>query len=70
MFKPINSKLYSFMGIETEPVIVGKQNLDENEYLGVVLVHLDDWLKLIDKEKVDGKSVITTFRALRKLELI
>ena len=68
--RQLNSKLYSFMGIETEPVIVGKQNLDENEYLGVVLVHLDDWLKLIDKEKVDGKSVITTFRALRKLELI
>lgn len=65
-----NSKNYSFMGIQTNPVIVKKQNLDENEYLGVVLVHLDDWLKLIDKEVVDGKSVITTFRALRKLKLI
>ena len=66
----INTRIYSFMGVETNPVIIEKQNLDENEYLGVVLVHLDDWLKLIDREKVDGKSVITTYRALRKLGLI
>lgn len=66
----INTRTYSFMGIKDDPVIVKKQNLDECEYLRVVLVHLDDWLKLIDREKVDGKSVITTFRALRKLGLV
>ena len=66
----LNSRNYSFIGIETDPVIVEKQNLDENEYLRVVLVHLDDWLKLIDRERVDGKSIITTFKALRKLGLV
>jgi len=68
--RQLNSRGHSFMGIETDPVIVEKQNLDENEYVGVVLVHLDDWLKLIDRERVDGKSIVTTFKALRKLGLI
>lgn len=68
--RQLNSRNYSFMGIETDPVIIKKQNLDDSEYLGVALVCLDDWLKLIDRERVDGKSVITTFKALRKLGLI
>lgn len=68
--RQLNSRNYSFIGIETNPIIVKKQNLDENEYLGVVLIHLDDWLKLIDRERVDGKSVIATFKALRKLGLV
>ncbi len=68
--RQFNSRNYSFIGVEIDPIVVEKQNLDENEYLGVVLVHLDDWLKLIDRERVDGKSVIATFKALRKLGLV
>ena len=66
----LNSRCYAFLGVVPDPVIIGKQKLDDSEYLEVVLVHLKDWLKLIDKEKVDCKSIIATFKALRKLGLI
>jgi ADP-ribose pyrophosphatase len=64
------SRTYSFLGLPSEPVLTNEQNLDDTEYLGVVLVPLDEWLKLIDMERVDGKSVVTTFKALRRLGLI
>lgn len=61
-----NAKNFSFIGILKKPIIRRNQLLDSNEHLGVVLVSLDDWLKLIEREFVQSYSVATTFLALMK----
>lgn len=58
---------FSFIGIASNPVELKLQKLDANEHLKAVLVSLDDWLKLIDREVVQAYSVSTTFLALRRL---
>lgn len=66
----IHSWHYIFIGIEKKPIQIKEQVLDSMEYVGVMLVHLDDWIKLIEKEAVDAKSVAATFKALINLGLI
>lgn len=63
-----NSRNFSFLGIAKNPVVLRNQCLDRNEHLRTVLVSLDDWLKLIEREFVQSYSASTTFLALRKLE--
>lgn len=58
---------FSFVGELRKPIVCGDQRLDSNEHLRAVLVSLDDWLKLIEREFVQGYSASTTFLALRKL---
>lgn len=58
---------FSFMGIIDNPPTVNGQNLDKNEYLKTVLISLEDWLKLIERELVQCYSASTTLLALRKL---
>lgn len=61
------AKNFSFLGELRKPIIRREQRLDSNEHLGAVLVSLDDWLKLIEREFVQSYSTSTTFLALRKL---
>lgn len=61
------AKNFSFLGVTKDPMIFQKQYLDRNERLKVVLVSLDDWLKLIEREFVQSYSVSTTLLALRRL---
>lgn len=58
---------FSFMGIIDNPPTVNGQNLDKNEYLKTVLISLEDWLKLIERELVQCYSASATLLALRKL---
>lgn len=64
----IRAKNFSFLGIVKEPIVFQGQHLDDNENLKTVLVSLDDWLKLIEREFVQSYSVATTFLALMKKE--
>lgn len=57
---------FSFIGILKKPIVCKSQRLDGNEHLKVILVSLDDWLKLIEQEFAQSFSVATTFIALRK----
>ncbi|OGN20681.1 MAG: hypothetical protein A2910_02705 [Candidatus Yanofskybacteria bacterium RIFCSPLOWO2_01_FULL_39_28] len=63
-----SARNFSFIGIVSDPVELKLQKLDINEHLKTVLVSLDDWLKLIDREMVQSYSASTTFLALRRLE--
>ncbi len=59
---------FSFIGVPQEPIQAQSPQLDSSEVLRVVLISLEDWLKLIERDQVsDGFSIITTFLALRKL---
>lgn len=58
---------FSFLGELRKPMVCRDQRLDSNEHLGAVLISLDDWLKLIEREFVQSYSASTTFLALRKL---
>lgn len=60
------AKNFSFLGIVKKPVALRNQNLDRNEQLQTVLVSLNDWLKLIEREFVQSYSITTTVLALRK----
>ncbi len=64
----LSARNFSFIGIVSNPVMVKLQKFDEGECLKVVLVSLDDWLKLINREMVQAYSVSTTLLALRRLE--
>lgn len=66
----LNARNFSFMGIVSNPVTVKLQKFDEDEHLKVVLVSLDDWLRLIDREMVQAYSASTTLLALRKLRIL
>jgi len=63
-----DARNFSFIGIASNPVESQLQKLDPDEYLKVVLVNLDDWLKLIEREVVQSYSVSTTLLALRRLQ--
>ena len=65
--RQMNSRNFSFIGVPGDLGIARKQDLDQGEYVKVVLTPLEDWLKLIDKERVDSYSVVTTMMALRRL---
>lgn len=58
---------FSFIGIPKKPIVCKSQRLDDNEHLKVVLVSLEDWLKLIEREFAQSYSASTTFLALRRL---
>lgn len=60
------SRNFSFFGIVKIPEIPYRQYRGTDECLGTVLVSLDDWLKLIEREFVQSYSVCTTFLALRR----
>lgn len=57
---------FSFIGTLKKPIVCKSQRLDGNEHLRVVLVSLEDWLKLIEQEFVQSFSVATTLLALRR----
>lgn len=63
-----NVRNFSFMGIVSDPVELSPQKLDANEYLKAMLINLDDWLKLIEREVVQAYSVSTTLLAIRRLQ--
>lgn len=65
----LKARNFSFMGIAGNPIIVKPQKLDASEHLKIVLISLDDWLKLIDREMVQSYSAGTTFLALRRLKI-
>lgn len=62
------ARSFSFIGIASDPIELKLQKLDANEHLKVVLVGLDDWLKLIEREMVQAYSASTTLLALRRLQ--
>src|SRR3989338_1772050 len=64
----ISSRNFSFIGIVSNPVVLERQKLDADEHLKVVLISLDDWLKLIDREIVQSYSASTTLLALSRLQ--
>lgn len=62
------NRFLSFIGVPRNPIVIKDQNLDHEEFVKTVLVPINEWLKLIEEEKVqDSYSVVTTFLALRKL---
>lgn len=61
------SRIFSFRGVVANPLLIKEQNLDQNEHLKTVLVSLEDWLKLIEREVVQCHSASTTLLALRKM---
>ena len=61
---------FSFIGIASDPIKLRLQKLDANEHLKVVLVSLDDWLKLIERELAQAYSASTTLLAMRKLKIL
>ena len=65
--RPFSSRNFSFIGIASDPAVLRPQKLDAEEYLKVILISLDDWLKLIDREIVQAYSASTTLLALRRL---
>lgn len=65
----LGSRNFSFIGVANDPVELKLQKLDVNEHIKAVLVNLDDWLKLIDREVVQAYSVSTTFLAMRRLKM-
>lgn len=65
----LGSRNFSFIGIASDPVELRLQKLDANEYLKVVLVSLDDWFKLIEREMVQAYSISATLLAMRRLKM-
>ncbi len=63
-----NARTFSFMGIVSDPIELRLQKLDPGEHLKVILMNLDDWLKLIDREVVQSYSASTTLLALGGLK--
>lgn len=63
----LRGRNFSFIGVVSDPVKLKLQKFDANEHLKVVLVSLEDWLKLIDREVVQAYSASTTLLALRRL---
>ncbi len=63
------ARSFSFIGVAGGSVELKLQKLDANEHLKVVLISLDDWLKLVDREKVQAYSVSTTLLAMRRLKM-
>ena len=58
----------SFLGILPKQIVVKRQNLDRKEFLKIVLVPLQEWMKLIEAGQVkEAASIVTTYLALRKL---
>jgi ADP-ribose pyrophosphatase len=68
--KRFKTRNFSFIGIARNPVTLISQKLDAGEHLKTVLVSLDDWLKLIDREMVQAYSASTTLLALRRLGMV
>ena len=66
----LKARTFSFIGIASNPVMIKPQKLDASEHLKAILVSLDDWLKLIDREMVQSYSASATFLALRRLDMI
>lgn len=61
-------RYYPFLGQVTLPIVKGKSKLDDTENLKMVLVPLQEWLKLIDNSRgIEDCAVSTTFLALRRL---
>lgn len=64
----INQRYFPFLGIAELPVEPGKSKLDDNEFIKLVLLPLDEWLKLIETGQVHEEcSIGTTYLALRHL---
>lgn len=62
------NRTFYFLGIPSTPIVVKDQKLDEDEILEPLLIPLEEWLKLIEMNKViDGQSVICTYLALARL---
>lgn len=66
----LRSRNFSFLGIANKPVEIKSQKLDFNEHIKIILVSLDDWLKLIDLEIVQTYSASTTLLALKRLNIL
>lgn len=64
-------RFFPYLGIAKEPVIKAAQNLDKTEMLKVLLIPLNEWLRLISEGKiVDECAISITFLALQKLNRI
>lgn len=62
-------RFFPFLGIPKMPISPRKQRHDSTEFLKVVLIPLQEWLKLIECGKVlDAHSISITLLALRRLE--
>lgn len=68
-----NRKNFCFLGVVNDLVTVKAQKLDNQEFLFIFLMHLDDWIRVVRQDvvhgeyEVDGYAVGTTFLALEKL---
>lgn len=59
---------HSFLGVLPKSLVFKKQKLDKNEFLQVILIPLNEWIKLIRLGMVnEGSSIFATFLALLKL---
>lgn len=62
------NRTFYFLGIPSAPIVLKDQKLDEDEILESFLIPLEEWLKLIETNRVvDGQSIICTYLALAKL---
>lgn len=63
-------RYYPCLGYPRFPIEVRRQELDESEKLGVVLMPIEEWLRFFDQGNVEDCSVTTTYLALRRLGLL
>lgn len=62
------NRTFYFFGITDDPPVIRNKKLDKDEFLEPLLIPLEEWLKLIEKNQViDGQSIICTHLALIKL---
>lgn len=60
-------RIYPFLGKVEEGFTLGKSKLDENEFLKLVLVPLEEWMKLIEEGKIELGIISATHLALLEL---
>lgn len=62
---------YPFIGEIAHPIEKGESKLDANEYLKLVLLSLEDWLRLIEHGRgIEACGASITLLALRRLGLV
>lgn len=61
---------FFFLGVPTNPFEIRESKMQKAEFIASFLIHVDNWLKLMESGMVDGCSVSGTLLALKKLNLL
>ena len=61
---------FPFLGVAKRPISIKPQQLDETEFIEVLLMKIDEWLKFIEQGKAEMNNGNTTLLSLMKLKKI